>query len=40
MVVVPFVIFYMRQPFRMDFVWAGLCILAAVFFMFRSHGVA
>jgi uncharacterized protein len=39
-VFVPFVIFYMRQPFRMDFVWAGLCILAAVFFMFRSHGVA
>jgi len=39
-VFVPFVIFYMRQPFRMDFVWAGICILAAVFFMFRSHGVA
>jgi uncharacterized protein len=39
-VFVPFVILYMRQPFRMDFVWAGLCILAAVFFMFRSHGVA
>ena len=39
-VFIPFVVFYMRQPFRMDFVWAGLCILAAVFFMFRSHGVA
>lgn len=39
-VFVPFVIFYMRQPFRMDFVWAAICIMAAVFFMFRSHGVA
>lgn len=35
-VFVPFAIFYMRQPFRMDFVWAGLCLLGAVFFMFRQ----
>ena len=39
-VFVPFALFYMKQPFRLDFVWAGLCILGAVFFMFRSHGVA
>jgi uncharacterized protein (DUF486 family) len=36
LVFVPFAIFYMRQPFRLDFVWAGLCIIGAVYFMFRS----
>jgi uncharacterized protein (DUF486 family) len=36
-VFVPFAAFYMRQPPRLDFVWAGLCIVAAVFFMFRGH---
>jgi uncharacterized protein len=35
-VFVPFAIFYMKQPFRLDFVWAGLCLLGAVFFMFRQ----
>jgi uncharacterized protein (DUF486 family) len=35
-VFVPFAILYMRQPFRLDFVWAGLCLLGAVYFMFRS----
>jgi len=29
-------ILYMRQPFRLDFVWAGLCLLGAVCFMFRG----
>ncbi len=37
-VFVPFSIFYMRQPFRLDYVWAGLCILGAVYFMFRGAG--
>ena len=37
---VPFVVLYMRQPIRLDFLWAALCILAAVFFMFRSHGIS
>jgi len=37
---VPFVVLYMRQPLRLDFLWAALCILAAVFFMFRSHGIS
>ncbi|MGZ3557311.1 MAG: DMT family protein [Gemmatimonadaceae bacterium] len=36
-VFVPFAAIYMRQPPRLDFLWAGLCILAAVFFMFRGH---
>lgn len=38
-VFVPFVVFYMRQPLRLDFLWAALCILGAVFFMFRGHTV-
>lgn len=35
-VFVPFAVFYMKQPFRLDFIWAGLCLLGAVFFMFRQ----
>ena len=35
-VFVPFALFYMRQPFKLDFLWAGLCLLGAVYFMFRS----
>lgn len=33
---IPFAIIYMGQPFKWDFVWAGLCLLGAVYFMFRS----
>jgi uncharacterized protein (DUF486 family) len=36
-VFVPFAVLYMRQPLRLDFLWAGLCLLGAVYFMFRSH---
>ena len=36
-VFVPFAVFYMRQPLRWDYLWAGLCILGAVFFMFRGQ---
>jgi len=35
-VFVPFAYFYMNQPLKMDFLWAGLCILGAVYFVFRS----
>ena len=35
-VFVPFAMMYMRQPFKLDFLWAGLCLLGAVYFMFRS----
>ena len=35
-VFVPFAIFYMGQPLKLDFLWAGLCMLGAVYFMFRS----
>lgn len=33
---VPFSVFYMQQPFKLDFLWAGLCLIGAVYFMFRS----
>ena len=35
-VFVPFVILYMGQSLKLDYVWAALCILAAVYFVFRS----
>jgi len=35
-VFVPFAVFYMQQTVKLDFLWAGLCLLGAVYFMFRS----
>ena len=35
-VFVPFAIFYMQQPLKLDFLWAGLCLMGAVYFMFRT----
>jgi uncharacterized protein (DUF486 family) len=35
-VFVPFAVFYMRQPLKLDFVWAALCIVGAVYFVFRK----
>jgi hypothetical protein len=35
-VFVPFVVLYMHQPVKLDYLWAGLCILGAVYFIFRS----
>jgi hypothetical protein len=35
-VFVPFAVLYMKQPFRTDFIWAGVCLLGAVDFMFRG----
>ena len=34
-VFVPFAVGYMRQPVTLNFLWAGLCLMGAVFFMFR-----
>lgn len=36
-VFVPFAVLYMRQPLKLDFLWAGLCLVGAVYFVFR-HG--
>ena len=33
----PFAVYYMRQPLKLDYLWAALCILAAVFFIFRGQ---
>ena len=35
-VFVPFVVFYMNEPLKLDYLWAALCILGAVYFVFRS----
>lgn len=35
-VFVPFALIYMREPVKLDYLWAGLCILGAVYFIFRS----
>lgn len=35
-VFVPFSIYYLREPIKLDFLWAGLCMVAAVYFVFRE----
>jgi hypothetical protein len=35
-VFVPFAFVYLREPLKLDYVWAGLCMVGAVYFMFRA----
>lgn len=35
-VFVPFAVYYMRQPLKLDYLWATLCIVVAVYFVFRK----
>lgn len=35
-VFVPFSVWYLREPLKLDYLWAGLCLLGAVYFMFRE----
>ena len=35
-VFVPFAVYYMKEPLKLDYLWAGLCILGAVYFVFRA----
>ena len=35
-VFVPFAVFYLGQPFKLDYVWATLCLVGAAYFMFRA----
>ncbi|GIX21359.1 MAG: membrane protein [Gammaproteobacteria bacterium] len=35
-VFVPFALFYLREPLRWDYLWAGVCLVGAVYFMFRG----
>src|SRR5204863_2978475 len=39
-VFVPFAIFYMRTPIKLDYLWAALCMVAAAWFMFRGGASA
>ncbi len=36
-VFVPFALLYLKEPVKLDYLWAGLCILGAVYFMFRGR---
>ncbi|KAI5912736.1 DMT family protein [Thauera sp. 2A1] len=36
LVFVPFAVLYMKQPLKLDYLWAGLCMLGAVYFIFRN----
>jgi uncharacterized protein (DUF486 family) len=35
-VFVPFAMFYMQQPITLDYLWAGVCLMGAVYFIFRA----
>jgi uncharacterized protein (DUF486 family) len=35
-VFVPFAVYYLRQPLKLDYLWAALCMLGAVYFVFRG----
>src|ERR1043165_7342410 len=35
-VFVPFAVLYMKQPIKLDYLWASLCIMGAVYFVFRG----
>jgi uncharacterized protein (DUF486 family) len=35
-VFVPFAVMYMNQPLKLDYLWAGLCLMGAVYFIFRT----
>jgi uncharacterized protein len=36
-VFVPFALLYLKEPLKLDYLWAAMCILAAVYFIFRSR---
>lgn len=40
LVFVPFSLFYLREKLTIDYLWAGFCILGAVFFLFRAKAIA
>jgi hypothetical protein len=33
---IPFALLYLKEPLKLDYLWAGLCLLGAVYFMFRD----
>ena len=38
-VFVPFSVMYLKEPLKLDYLWAGMCLVGAVYFMFRSKFV-
>ena len=36
-VFVPFAVLYMKQPIKLDYLWASLCVVGALYFMFRGQ---
>jgi len=36
-VFVPFSVFYLKEPLKLDYLWAGLCLVGAAYFMFRGR---
>lgn len=34
---VPFSVFYLKEPLKLDYLWAGVCLTGAVYFMFRGE---
>ena len=36
-VFVPFALWYMKEPLKLDYLWAGLCLVAAAWFIFRGN---
>ena len=36
-VFIPFAVLYMKQPLKLDFLWAALCLVGAVYFVFRGQ---
>ena len=34
---VPFSVMYLKEPLKMDYLWAGICLIGAVYFMFRGR---
>ena len=39
-VFVPFSVYYLREPLKLDYLWAGLCLCGAAYFMFRGMGAS
>ena len=38
LVFVPFSVFYLKEPLKLDYLWAGCCLVGAVYFIFRGQG--
>jgi uncharacterized protein len=36
LVFVPFAMYYLKEPLKLDYLWAALCLVGAVYFIFRS----